>query len=157
MFNEKPTQYMNNYGKNQFVFSYKSADFGGAVRCRCQYYVLLLYDLDDGSVHRKQTFICFYPYWFLYCVGVWLNVYVLHTCWIMQQYKIDNFLKDTQQFQFLDPVIWFKNVMLHSDLFIYLFTLLHFIKRCSVLIYFKSKIWMWHYGCNKSCQTTLRV
>ena len=38
----------------------------------------------------------------------------------MQQYKIDNFLKDTQQFQFLDPVIWFKNVMLHSDLFIYL-------------------------------------
>jgi len=40
----------------------------------------------------------------------------------------------------LDPVIWFKNVMLHSDLFIYLFAVVHFIKRCSVLIFFKSKL-----------------
>jgi len=79
---------MNNYGKIQFVFSYKSADFGGAVRCRC-HFLLCYYTIS--MIQRKQTYICFYPYWFLYCVGVWLNIYVLHTCWIMRQYKIDSF------------------------------------------------------------------
>lgn len=65
---------MNNYGKNQFVFTYKSADFGGAVRCKCQYSVVLLYDFDDGPVHRKQNIYLF------------LSILIFVLCWCLIEY-----------------------------------------------------------------------